>query len=166
LELRPAGRILRFVNPDDTVDYDYDGLGQLETVDYIGDHQTDESYLYDDNSNREAQDNGNGSRVYDAAGPQNRLTDDGYWTYVYDNEGNLIEQFHVDSGLETISYTWDHKNRLTRYVHKYENSGTTELNNDITYTYDVFDRRIGKTRWDSDGVAYYYSASSVLVKRS
>jgi hypothetical protein len=78
--------------------------------------------------------------------PFNRLKSDGVYTYTYDAEGNLTQRTRISNGIiETFS--WDHRNRLTRIVTK---NGAGTVTKQVDYTYDVYDRRIGKTL-DSDG---------------
>src|SRR5262249_24872403 len=70
-----------------------------------------------------------------------RLTGDGTYTFVYDNEGNMTSKTRI-SDSEQWTYTWDYRNRLTQVVEK--NSGGTTVANDV-FTYDVENRRIGKS---------------------
>src|SRR5262249_55587784 len=71
-------------------------------------------------------------------GAGNRLIFDGTFTYTYDNEGNMTTK--VGAG-QTMSLTWDYRNRLIRV----QNTGGALGTQDVTFTYDVWDRRIAKT---------------------
>jgi RHS repeat-associated protein len=95
-----------------------------------------ETYAYDLNGNRTS---ANGT-TYGPPGPGNLLTNDGVYTYAYDNEGNLLTKTKVAGGEQT-QYSWDYRNRLTEAVVM---NGTTTLQDD-RFTYDVFNRRIGKS---------------------
>jgi RHS repeat-associated protein len=89
--------------------------------------------VYDANGNRTS---ANG-HSYGTPGAGNRLLNDGVFTYAYDNEGNEILRTRISGGYQT-TYTWDYRNRLTRVQ---SNDGGSV---DVQFTYDVFDRRIGK----------------------
>ena len=79
-------------------------------------------------------------------GTGNRLTSDGNYNYTFDNEGNTLTKINISTDVET-DYTWDYRNRLTDVKIK-NSSGTVTLED--TFTYDIFDRRIGKSV-DPDG---------------
>jgi RHS repeat-associated protein len=123
-----VSRITQFASPDGTSAYSYDNTDQLTAADHS--YQTDEAYTYDANGNR--RNTGYSTTTY------NRLSRAGVYTYTYDNEGNRLKRTR-SSPSETVDYTWDHRNRLTKVEVK---SGTTVVKS-ATYTYDVFDRRIG-----------------------
>jgi YD repeat-containing protein len=71
---------------------------------------------------------------------------DGTFQYEYDAEGNLTRKTETATGNAT-EYTYDHRNRLTRVQDK---SPGGIILRELTYTYDVFDRRIAQTT-DADG---------------
>jgi RHS repeat-associated protein len=104
-----------------------------------------ESYSYTDAQQHDL--NGNRSsangQTYGAPAPANRLTTDGQYTYTYDNEGNLLNKTGLERGV-TYSYdfTWDYRNRLTEA--KKTQVSNSQVVADDHFTYDVFDRRIGK----------------------
>ena len=124
------GRITQFVSADGTSDYTYDATSQLTAADH--DYQSDESYSYDANGNRTM-------TGYDT-GTNNRLTNDGTYSYTYDDEGNRITRTN-DTTYEITEYEWDHRNRLVRVTEKNEYEDITQV---VEYTYDVFNRRIAR----------------------
>jgi len=124
------GRITQFVSADGTSDYTYDATSQLTAADH--DYQTDEAYTYDANGNR--------TMTGYTTGTNNRLTNDGTYSYTYDDEGNRITRTHDTTG-EVTEYEWDHRNRLTKVTDKDEYEDVTQV---VAYTYDVFNRRISR----------------------
>ncbi|GIW93059.1 MAG: hypothetical protein KatS3mg110_1100 [Pirellulaceae bacterium] len=132
----PLDRIVEMVNSDGTSVFTYDQTDQLTGADHS--YQTDEAYQYDANGNRTG-----GGYV---TGSNNQLLEDGTYRYEYDAEGNRTAKETIATG-EREEYTWDHRNRLVRFLRK-DAQGAIVL--DVHYSYDVFDRRIGKTV-DPDG---------------
>ncbi|GIW95293.1 MAG: hypothetical protein KatS3mg110_3334 [Pirellulaceae bacterium] len=132
----PLDRIIEMVNSDGTSVFTYDQTDQLTGADHS--YQTDEAYQYDANGNRTG-----GGYV---TGSNNQLLEDGTYRYEYDAEGNRTAKETIATG-EREEYTWDHRNRLVRFLRK-DAQGAIIL--DVHYSYDVFDRRIGKTV-DPDG---------------
>lgn len=132
-----ANRITRFTSPQGTTNYSYDARNQVRFADHS--YQTDESYSYDANGNR----TNSGYQT----GPNNRLTNDGSFTYQYDNEGNRIRRIRISNG-EVTEYTWDYRNRLTQVITRASAGGA--ITRQVNYTYDVHDQRIAKTV-DLDG---------------
>ncbi len=114
--------------------YTYDHTNQLLGV--SGTHT--ENYGYDLNGNR--------TMSGYATTYQNRMTQaveaNGVtYNYTYDNEGNMLTKVGTEGGqLTTYSFAWDYHNRLTSVT--VQRGGTTAYA--VTYTYDVFDRRIGQ----------------------
>jgi YD repeat-containing protein len=136
-----ADRITSVTSFDGTTAYTYDRDGQLLTADHS--YQTDEWYTYDYNGNRRS-----GGFIPPATGQANRLAEDAFYTYQYDAEGNRIRRTRKSDGSYEV-YEWDHRNRLTSVETKTSGGAQVE---DVTYKYDVFDRRIGKTvDWDGTG---------------
>jgi len=103
--------------------YGYDNTDQLTTATYNG-FQSNENYGYDSNGNRST----NNFKV----GLNNRLTNDGTFSYTYDNEGNRLTKT-ANSGGAVTTYTWDHRNRLTQVA-----TPTAT----VTYAYDHLNRMI------------------------
>jgi RHS repeat-associated protein len=139
-----------------TYTYTYDGAGQLISADSAG-TEDDESYTYDENGNRVT---ANGDAY--GTGDDNQLTSDGSYKYTYDAEGNRIAKFvdtNNDDALDAddtdiTTYTWDYRNRLTEVEHfaAYANFSADTSDQIVQYTYDAFNRLIGRTL-DSDGSA-------------
>ena len=124
------GRVTQFVSADGTTDYDYDDTSQLTDADH--DYQTDEAYTYDANGNR--------TMTGYTTGDNNQLTNDGTYSYEYDDEGNRTKRTD-DGTFEETHYEWDYRNRLTKVTEKDDLGATTKV---VEYTYDVFNRRIAK----------------------
>jgi RHS repeat-associated protein len=120
-----AQRLTTYSWSGGTVTFGYDPTNQLTSASGA----RTESYGYDKNGNRNT-----GSYVTTFG---NRTTYDGTTTYVYDNEGNVVEK---QAGGVTTTFTWDYRNRLTEVLVM---SGTSTVADD-KFTYDMFNRRIGK----------------------
>lgn len=134
-----GNRITKLVSPDGVSDYSYDNTDQLVNADY--NYQGDESYSYDENGNR--------TNAGYVTGTNNQLLSDGVYDYEYDNEGNRTKQTQIATG-EVTEYEWDYRNRLIA-VTKVDSSGNLILR--AEYTYDVYNRRIGKSiDVDGDGL--------------
>jgi RHS repeat-associated protein len=113
-------------------------------------YQPDETYTYDENGNR--------TMTGYETDADNRLTSDGTYTYEYDGEGNRTKRTTIATG-ETVEYTWDYRNRLTAVTYKDSEGETTEV---VTYTYDVFDRRIAKSVDGTPVERYVYDGANIL----
>src|SRR5262249_34119314 len=72
-------------------------------------------------------------------GTGNRLSTDGTFNYSYDGEGNLQTKQLVSDPTKLATFTWDHRDRLTRVQ---SNIGGSL---DEQFTYDAFDRRTSKS---------------------
>ena len=160
-----------------TFNYTYDPLNQLTGV-AASNSSYNESYSYtnaqnkDLNGNRSSASFGSASQTYGAPAADNRLTTDGQYTYTYDNAGNLVNKTGMEGGVTySYDYTYDFRNRLkeakkTRVVH-----GVVAA--DDTFTYDVFDRRIGKldvfgtqqwTTYDGDNAYADFSGQTLTTR--
>jgi RHS repeat-associated protein len=126
--------------------------------------------------------------VYDT---ENRLTDDGTYTYSYDNNGNRLTRTEKATGNIT-NYTWDAENRLIevqmpggsivqyeydpfgRRIQKNVNGTITQYlydNQNILFEYDqngnvlsAFTHGAGidePLMWSSNGTTYYYHADAL-----
>jgi RHS repeat-associated protein len=133
-----ASRVTSEANAEGLATYSYDNTNQLTGVDRPA-GQTDETYGYDANGNR--------NTTGYTTGAGNKLTASAGFTYGYDGEGNLTSKTETATGKVT-TYSYDYRNRLTGATQK--SSGGTVLMQ-ATYTYDALDRRIG-TKVDADGV--------------
>jgi YD repeat-containing protein len=131
-----ADRISRMTTPDGVSNYQYDLRNQLIAAD--SNYQADEAYSYDANGNR------TGDEYLTEA--NNRLSSDGFYTYSYDDEGNLTSKVNLSDNSSTV-YGWDNRNRLVAMTQKDGNGDVTQT---ILYRYDVFNRRIAKVI-DADG---------------
>ncbi len=132
-----GGLITTETNAEGLATYSYDDTNQLTGVDRpVG--QTDESYGYDLNGNRN-------TTGYTVSGGNTMTASPGY-TYTYDAEGNTSAKTETATGKVT-TYSYDHRNRLTGVTQK--NSGGSVIMQ-ATYTYDALGRRI-KTDVDADG---------------
>ena len=131
-----AGRMTGLTSAvDDAALFSYDRSGQLTAADFTG--QADETYAYDGTGNRT-----NGGYV---TGPDNRLLDDGTFTYTYDADGNRTARVRKSAAAaddRTVEYAWDHRHRLTSVTFR-NNSGT--VTKTVAFTYDALDRRIAQT---------------------
>jgi len=151
-----VGRPVQRTSPDGSSTFAYDDFGQLTAATYT--FQDDEAYSYDNAGNR----TGSGYTV----GAGNRLLSDGTYDYAYDDEGNLIRRTEKATGAVT-EYTWDYRNRLTHVVFKDSSGAVTRA---ITYTYDVFSRRIAR-EVDPDGAGpqgatverFVYDGTDILL---
>jgi RHS repeat-associated protein len=126
-----ASRVTTATSPDGKSTYSYDKTGQLTAAVHAG--QADESYSYDANGNR--------TNPGYKTGPDNEVLSDGTYNYAYDADGNLVRQTNIATGAVT-DYSYDYRNRLTQVTFK---DGAGNVLKDVTYTYDVFNNRIGET---------------------
>ena len=124
------GRVTEMTSQDGTSTYSYDAKSELTAATHT--FQSNESYSYDNNGNR--------TMTGYQTGDDNQLTNDGTYSYTYDEEGNRLTRTKTATG-EVTEYTWDFRNRLTEVTDKNSQGTTTQV---VEYTYDVFDRRIGK----------------------
>lgn len=144
-----ANRITSFTNSQYSAEdatYSYDQASQLTGADRTG-TTNDEAYTFDDNGNRVT---ANGDSY--TTGTNNRMSSDGTFNYTYDAEGNTLTKVRISNDPaddKTVEYTWDHRNRLASVSFK-NNAGT--LTQKVLYTYDAFDRLIGR-EVDTDGDA-------------
>lgn len=112
----------------------------MTDADYTGSSNPDESYQFDDTGNR------NDTSAGYSVGTNNRLTaGPGVSSYSYDDEDNRSGQTNSDGS--TVTYEWDHHNRLTTVTFKDSGGVTTKT---VTYVYDTADLRVAKLV-DSDG---------------
>jgi RHS repeat-associated protein len=96
----------------------------------------------------------------------------GQYTYTYDNEGNLVNKTGKEGGITySYDYTYDFRNRLTEAKKTRLPQGIVAA--DDTFTYDVFDRRIGKlaqfgtqqwTVYDGDNAYADFSGQTLTTR--
>ncbi|MHB9049519.1 MAG: golvesin C-terminal-like domain-containing protein, partial [Pirellulales bacterium] len=160
-----ADRVTSFTSPDSATaaTYAYDHTDQLTGATYP--YQSPESYTYDENGNR------TGGQYQ--TGAFNRITRDAQGnTYHeandydgYDGEGNRIRRISA-SGLTKVEYGWDHRNRLasvTNYTRATQQSAWVQ-GQTINYSYDAFDRKVGKTVNSPYREAYVYDGQNVVMQ--
>ena len=117
--------------------YAYDISSQLTGADHSS--QTDESYDYDDNGNRD-------SSGYTTSS-NNRTTAAPGFTYTYDDEGNRASRTDTSTGAVQET-TWDYRNRLTKAVSLASSGGA--ITQQVDYEYDANNRMV-KRVLDADG---------------
>ena len=136
--------------------YTYDNLDQVKNVTHTG-GQANESYAFDVNGTRTS---ANGSSYTTTT--NNRITNDGTYTYTYDDEGNMVSRATpAGPSSETTTYTYDHRNRLTQarsVVNGFALTTTT-----IDYAYDTFDRLVKRTKTVQVGAATPTTSSDFFV---
>ena len=126
-----ADQLLEWTHHGQTTNYAHDDAGQLTAADSSA--LPDGNYAYDLNGNRD-----NPSIV---VGDHNQLLADETYDYSYDAEGNLLTKTERATGTLT-TYTYDHRNRLTS-AETYTSGGI--LLSEVSFTYDLFNRRIAQT---------------------
>jgi RHS repeat-associated protein len=154
--------------------YAFDSAGRLNSIalqDATSSTITSTSYTYDNAGNRisattspsssgTANNLSQAQYTYDSG---NRLTDDGIYTYSYDNNGNLITKTVKATGNIT-NYSWDAENRLIQVQMP---SGSI-----VQYKYDPFGRRVEKnangtiTRYlyDNQNILFDYDQSGNVLR--
>jgi len=115
------GRITQMVGQDGMSDYGYDAKSQLTSATHT--YQSNETYSYDNNGNR--------TMTGYQTGTDNRLTNDGAYSYTYDAEGNRLTRTKTATG-EVTEYEWDYHNRLTKVTEKNSQGTTTQV---VEYIY-------------------------------
>ncbi|WP_422925495.1 putative Ig domain-containing protein [Singulisphaera sp. PoT] len=113
--------------------YTYDDSGQLTSATLAGNPAASSDYSYDDQGNRTSE----GETI----GTANQVASDDTYRYTYDAEGNLTRRTRISDG-STTDYSFDLRNRLVGVTDRNASGTVTQA---VSYTYDVFDRRIGKT---------------------
>jgi RHS repeat-associated protein len=158
-----ASELTSYQDANSSLTYGYDKVGELTSATgTLAGSSYSASYSYDLNGNR--------TMPGYQTGTGNELTSDGTYSYIYDNEGNLVSQTNISSGSVTY-YSFDYENRLTEI--KQENS-QGQVVNDEKFTYDVFGNQIGESlngtqqRWTVfDGSTPYldFNGSGQLQQR-
>ena len=115
----------------DTLTYDYTNNDQLTTVSHTDGSFSNESFSWDANGNE------TGSGYTTSTG--NEQTASPGYTYTYDADGNMITMTQTSTG-DVWTYSYNFRNLMTGAVEK--TSGGTILEQ-VTYTYDALDNRIG-----------------------
>ncbi|PJC36953.1 hypothetical protein CO046_03255 [Candidatus Peregrinibacteria bacterium CG_4_9_14_0_2_um_filter_53_11] len=158
---------------DRTINYTYDLLDQLKTVDYtdVAGAQ-DLRFNYDAQGNRLSLGSALGSTSYSYANDSEELrsyTTNGRLTVAmeYDGNGSLTRESYSRLGqpLKNVSYSWDVQNRLSqiRYTDASRPNFMPQLNeNSLTFAYDDAGNRIKKTVNGSDSTYYFNDGLTVL----
>lgn len=137
---------------DGAHNYTYDTLNRL--VQAMNPLPTNplESFTYDAVGNRTTS-NQNGASVFNQA---NQLTEDGNFTYLYDNNGNLTRKTDKVTGAFTL-YEYDAENKLVRVV----SNGKT-----VNYKYDGLGRRVEKEIVDvtTTTTRFIYDNEDILLE--
>ena len=176
------GQMTRQIRTDGTtVDYEYDALNRLVTVDDDG-AVTTYAYFPDNRLQRIDYPNSRWLEYdYDAAGRLTRLEDHtGHVVqYLYDAAGRL-EQLQDAANVPIVTYAFDAAGRLqseikangTTTTYTYDSVGNIESvlneqadgtdNSRFDYTYDALGRRTGMTTLDGTW-AYEYDATGQLI---
>lgn len=156
-----AGHLATETHHGQTWTYTYDKNGQILSATLAGSPAASTSYSYDAQGNRTSA----GSTV----GANNQLTSNKTFRYTYDAAGNLTLRTRISDG-STTAYSYDTRGRLVGVIDR-DGSGKTVQT--VGYTYDVFDRRIGKTVdghttytvYDGDHPWADYDGTGTLVAR-
>ena len=145
-----GGNRLTKTDINGTASYTYDGLSRLvQVTDPLPDMPLElESFTYDAVGNR-VNSNQNGPSTFNET---NQLTEDDFFTYAYDLNGNLIEKTNRDTDLSTL-FSYDAENQLIRIIR--------EDSSEVNYHYDGLGRRVEK---DVAGVVtrYVYDNEDIL----
>ncbi|HUG94469.1 MAG TPA: RHS repeat-associated core domain-containing protein, partial [Planctomycetaceae bacterium] len=147
-QLDAAGRITAQTSTaDGTSTFGYDNNWQILSADHAS--QADEGFSWDAN--------GNPTMTGWTVDTNNRLTSDGTYDYLHDNEGNRTRTTNIATG-EYVEYSWDHRNRLTDVVFKTA-AGVTTMH--VRYGYDAFNRLV-RRELDADGDGVFESAEAFV----
>lgn len=156
------GRASSVTAPEGTFVYGYDDTHELISATFTvasgwtGGTPATESFSFDNTGNR----TGGGNSV-----DKNRLMSDGTYNYTYDGEGNRTSRTNIAT-TETILYSWDHRNRLTKV--EYRNTPTGPATKIVANTYDAFDRRVMKqvdANGDGDQISLVLDANGAVLHR-
>ncbi len=119
-----ADRVTSAIDNGATVSYSYDDTNQL-TADGSA------SYSYDANGNR--------TMAGYVTSTGNRTSNDGTWTYTFDDAGNEIKK-SKGAAAETWNYRYDNRNQLIAAEQHASDGGT--LLAKVQYKYDALGDRI------------------------
>jgi RHS repeat-associated protein len=145
----------------DTLTYSYTNNDQLTGVSHSNSSFSNESFTYDANGNE------TGTGFTTTTG--NEQTASPGYSYTFDANGNMITATQTSTG-DKWTYSYDFRNRLTSAVEK--SSGGTTLEQ-VTFTYDALDNRIGMdengtqtwTLYDGSAPVMDFSGSGSLAMR-
>ncbi len=125
-------------SPSSTLNYSYDSNGQLTNSSKVENSSDNEAFSYDALGNRLT--NNGVSSAYDQA--SQRIQDDGFYTYLYDLNGNILAK---NSKINGISYLYEYTalNQI-KTVNIFPNANSISALKKIKYAYDPSGRRILK----------------------
>jgi RHS repeat-associated protein len=152
-----ASQIIQETTPDASSVITYDADGQLLSATSTNPTlDPPQNYSYDATGNR-----ANGG---DVTGPGNELMSDGTYDYQYDGEGNLTQKTQILTGAVTTD-TWDYRDRLAEVV---STTSAGVVTQDVKYTYDAYNRRIGKSVSVNGGTPvvsrYIYDGDNLILQ--
>jgi RHS repeat-associated protein len=148
-EYNTIGQLLRTARNGEQSQYSYDKTGQLIGLDNTS--LPDEKYSYDRNGNRTM------PGYVTTSG--NRLLESPDFTFVYDDEGNVVSRFDKSTN-RTWTYSYDHGNRMRAAVEKNSNGVVT---NELTFIYDVKGRRVGKESKNGESYLTVYNGDNAWI---
>jgi RHS repeat-associated protein len=144
-QFNAANNITQVIDSGGTHTYGYDSLDRLTSATHP--NQPNESYSYDDVSNRTTSHQGS-SYTYSAF---NRLVAANGSSFAYDANGNLMSKADASGNWTNL---WDYENRLKQVNAP---GGLT-----ISYQYDALGRRIQRTSSSGATTKFIYDRADVL----
>lgn len=142
-------------------DYAYDSNGQLTQATGAN----NENYSYDNIGNRLS----DSARTYEYDITGQRLNQDTFFTYQYDNNGNLINKISRDGLKDSHHYEYSSLNQLIKVQVMSGSIGSLATTKEIRYAYDVRGRRMQKEVRDFASSASYtrkyaYNGDNIIAE--
>ena len=152
------GKVIEYAYHNDSRITRLDNTDQLTGATYT--YLPNESYGFDAAGNR--------TNSGYTTGTDNRLSSDGVYNYIYDNEGNRTRRTKISDNTVTDT-TYDHRNRLTSVTERATVGGAaTKV---VNYVYDLYNRLVSKSLDpDGDGAQpvqnwyYAYDGSEMVLR--
>jgi RHS repeat-associated protein len=123
------------------VNYTYDKNGQLTAATEVQNTALSENFVYDEIGNRLSK--GLFNYAYDES--KQRMQDDGQFTYLYDNNGNILAK-NSKSNSTSYHFEYSSKNQVKKIIILDQPLGQAQKT--ISYQYDPAGRRISKSVTD------------------
>lgn len=148
--------------PAGDFNFSYDGSGQLTRAN--NPYGKNEFFNYDSLGNRVNDDQGN--FAYDQK--LQKLQSDYQYNYFYDNNGNLIRKFPLDTTKTAYKYSYSSTNQLVKV--EVISGILGQVTKTIDFKYDVLGRRMQKKITDSESVTnsftrrYVYNGSDIFAE--